>query len=146
MTRVLNLFKLRIGVAIAFAAAAGLAVESGAAPGALAATVLVLSVLVASAAAGAFNQYAERDLDARMGRTPNRPYVTGAVRHGPFWLWVIGAMPSRARTCWKPGVWIFLPRNTDHTVISRYMAPPTMAIRPLMPASAIISHAAPGNS
>ena len=92
MKQVFDLFKLRIGVAIAFAAAAGLAVESGAAPGALAATVLVLAVLVASAAAGAFNQYAERDLDARMGRTRNRPFVTGRLRHGPFWLWVIGAM------------------------------------------------------
>jgi len=90
--QVLNLFKLRIGVAIAFAAAAGLAVEGGSGPGAGAAAVLVLAVLFASAAAGAFNQYVERDLDARMGRTRNRPFVTGRLRHGPFWLWVIGAM------------------------------------------------------
>jgi protoheme IX farnesyltransferase len=90
--QVLNLFKLRIGVAIAFAAAAGLAVESGSGPGALAALVLVLAVLMASAAAGAFNQYVERDLDARMGRTKNRPFVTGALRHGPAWLWLIGAL------------------------------------------------------
>jgi protoheme IX farnesyltransferase len=89
---VLNLFKLRIGVAIAFAAAAGLAVESGSGPAAGAALVLVLAVLVASAAAGAFNQYVERDLDARMGRTRNRPFVTGALKHGPAWLWLIGAM------------------------------------------------------
>ena len=53
---------------------------------------LVLSVLVASAAAGAFNQYVERDLDKRMARTRGRPFVTGALKHGPFWLWVIGAM------------------------------------------------------
>ena len=92
MKQVLNLFKLRIGVAIAFAAAAGLAVESGSGPGSGAALVLVLAVLVASAAAGAFNQYVERDLDARMGRTRNRPFVTGALQHGAFWLWVIGAM------------------------------------------------------
>jgi protoheme IX farnesyltransferase len=90
--QVLNLFKLRIGVAIAFAAAAGMVVESGAGPGATASLVLVLAVLVASAAAGAFNQYVERDLDARMGRTRNRPFVTGALRHGPAWLWLIGAM------------------------------------------------------
>jgi len=90
--QVLNLFKLRIGVAIALAAAAGLAVEAGPGPGAPAATALVLAVLFASAAAGAFNQYVERDLDARMGRTQNRPFVTGRLRHGPFWLWVIGAL------------------------------------------------------
>ncbi|MEX2240433.1 MAG: heme o synthase [Burkholderiales bacterium] len=92
MKQVLNLFKLRIGVAIAFAAAAGMAVEAGAGPGAAASAVLVLAVLVASAAAGAFNQYVERDLDARMDRTRNRPFVTGALRHGPAWLWLIGAM------------------------------------------------------
>jgi protoheme IX farnesyltransferase len=89
---ILNLFKLRIGVAIALAAAAGLLVERGASPGAFQGGILILAVLLASAAAGAFNQYAERDLDARMGRTRNRPFVAGRLRHGPFWLWVIGAM------------------------------------------------------
>jgi protoheme IX farnesyltransferase len=88
----INLFKVRIGVAIAFAAAAGLAVERGSGLGFSQKAILVLAVLVASAAAGAFNQYVERDLDARMARTRNRPFVTGTLKHGPFWLWVIGAM------------------------------------------------------
>src|SRR5512147_2318036 len=92
MRDVLNLFKLRIGVAIAFAAAAGLAVERGTSPGTAAMLVLILSVLLASSAAGAFNQYIEVDLDRRMARTRGRPFVTGTLRHGPFWLWVIGAM------------------------------------------------------
>ncbi|MBI1943656.1 MAG: protoheme IX farnesyltransferase, partial [Betaproteobacteria bacterium] len=88
----LNLFKLRIGAAIALATAAGLAVEAGPRPAFVPAAILVLAVLVASAAAGAFNQYAELDLDRRMARTCNRPFVTGALRHGPAWLWLIGAM------------------------------------------------------
>jgi protoheme IX farnesyltransferase len=92
MKAVLNLFKVRIGVAIALATAAGLAVEGGVKPGFFAGLALILAVLVASAAAGAFNQYVERDLDVRMARTRNRPFVTGALRHGPFWLWIIGAM------------------------------------------------------
>ena len=92
MKEILNLFKLRIGVAIALAAAAGLAVGQGSKPGVGQALVLVLAVLAASAAAGAFNQYVERDLDARMGRTRNRPFVTGKLRRGPAWLWLIGAM------------------------------------------------------
>ena len=96
LRNVLNLFKLRIGVAIAFAAAAGLAVERGAAPSGASALVLVLAVLVASAAAGAFNQYVERDLDARMARTRSRPFVTGELKHGPAWLWLIGAMIAAA--------------------------------------------------
>lgn len=92
MKEVLNLFKVRIGVAIAFAAAAGLAVERGSQLGFTKAITLVTAVLVASAAAGAFNQYVERDLDRRMARTQGRPFVTGALKHGPFWLWVIGAL------------------------------------------------------
>ena len=95
MKAILNLFKLRIGVAIAFAAAAGIAVQGGR-PEWGAATILVLAVLVASAAAGAFNQYVERDLDARMKRTRGRPFVTGTLRHGPGWLWLIGAMTAGA--------------------------------------------------
>ena len=42
--------------------------------------------------AGAFNQYAERDIDARMQRTRHRPFVTGALRPGWRWLVYIGAM------------------------------------------------------
>jgi protoheme IX farnesyltransferase len=93
---ILNLFKVRIGVAIALAAAAGLAVERGEGLSFLASCTLILSVLVASSAAGAFNQYVEHDLDRRMARTRNRPFVTGALRHGPVWLWVIGAMTAGA--------------------------------------------------
>jgi protoheme IX farnesyltransferase len=88
---IVNLFKVRIGAAIAIAAAAGLAVERGDA-GFASSLILIVSVLVASAAAGAFNQYVERDIDVRMARTRNRPFVTGALKHGPFWLWVIGIM------------------------------------------------------
>jgi protoheme IX farnesyltransferase len=94
LRNVLNLFKLRIGVAIAVAALAGFAVERGASPGAWQMAVLVLAVLVSSAAAGAFNQYVERDLDARMARTRGRPFVTGALPYTPAWLWLIGAMTA----------------------------------------------------
>jgi protoheme IX farnesyltransferase len=92
MKAVLNLFKVRIGVAIALAAAAGLAVETGDGPGFAKSLTLVIAVLFASAAAGAFNQYVEHDLDRRMARTRGRPFVTGTLKHGPFWLWVIGLM------------------------------------------------------
>jgi protoheme IX farnesyltransferase len=80
------LFKLRIGVAIALSALAGAAMASGPAlaPGQLA--LLALATLLASAASGAFNQYAERDLDAAMARTRRRPFVTGRYRAGPAWV------------------------------------------------------------
>ncbi|MEZ5482524.1 MAG: UbiA family prenyltransferase [Porticoccaceae bacterium] len=59
-------------------------------------------MLGASAAAGAFNQYAERDLDARMARTRSRPFVTGAASHNKSWLWLIAALLliSVGMACW----------------------------------------------
>ena len=92
MKLLFNLFKLRIGIVIAITAVAGWAVTPRQGPSVLQLIVLALSVLVSSAAAGAFNQYAERDLDARMKRTRNRPFVSGALRHEAFWLWLIGSM------------------------------------------------------
>ena len=88
----LNLFKLRIGVVIAFTALAGIAVTPGRALGAAEIAVLGFAVLIASAAAGAFNQYYEVDLDRRMARTRKRPFVTGALAPNAGWLWVIALM------------------------------------------------------
>jgi protoheme IX farnesyltransferase len=91
-----DLFKLRIGFAIGLTALAGaLAVPGGRAP-AWQVALLVACVVAASASAGAFNQYVERDLDARMGRTRKRAFVTGQLTHGPFWLAVIGLLLSLA--------------------------------------------------
>ena len=50
--------------------------------------VFPLVVLASSASAGAFNQLVERELDARMARTRNRPFVTGRFRAG--WPWLAG--------------------------------------------------------
>ena len=87
-----DLFKLRIGVVIGFTALAGLAVAPGAAPAGWRIALLALAVVVSSAAAGAFNQYVERDIDARMGRTRRRPFVTGRLAHSRQWLALIGLM------------------------------------------------------
>jgi protoheme IX farnesyltransferase len=122
----INLFKLRIGVAIALAAGAGLAVERGSA-GFFQGLVLVLAVLVASAAAGAFNQYVERDIDVKMARTRNRPFVTGALRHGPFWLWVIGAMTAASvlaaflSSNWLAATYVFLGAFTYGVVYTVWL-------------------------
>ncbi|HMA90956.1 MAG TPA: heme o synthase [Burkholderiales bacterium] len=92
----LNLFKLRIGVAIALAALAGFAAARGSAPEDWRIATLILAVLAASSAAGAFNQYVEHETDARMVRTRRRPFVTGALAHRPAWLWLIGALTAGA--------------------------------------------------
>lgn len=91
-TQLLNVFKLRIGVVIAFTALTGLALTPGPHVPIWKIALIGLAVLLSAAAAGAFNQYIERDLDIKMARTQRRPFVTGAMAHGPAWLWLIGAM------------------------------------------------------
>lgn len=85
---VLSIFKLRIGVLIMFTALAGMAITPGAITP-LKATVLALSVLLASASAGAFNQYVEADSDRLMLRTRGRAFASGALRPGARWLALI---------------------------------------------------------
>jgi len=84
--QIASLFKLRIGVAIMLSALAGIAVSPGSGLAAWQVAVLALAVMLSSASAGALNQYFERDLDARMARTRDRPFVTGEFRAGPLWL------------------------------------------------------------
>jgi protoheme IX farnesyltransferase len=86
-----SLFKLRIAVAMTLSAMAGLAVMPGGDLSARQLSVLVLAVMLSAASAGAFNQYVERDVDARMARTRDRPFVTGRLRAGPFWFGIIMA-------------------------------------------------------
>lgn len=87
--KVLGLFKLRIGFVIMITAVAGFAVTPGAGPGGMPLAVLALAVLISSASAGAFNQYAEHDLDRLMLRTRGRAFVTGELRHTRAWLVLI---------------------------------------------------------
>ena len=83
---VYSVFKVRIGMAIMLTALAGVAVAPGPAPEPWQIIVLALAVLLSSASAGAFNMYVERDLDARMNRTRNRPFVTGRFNANGYWL------------------------------------------------------------
>ena len=94
----INLFKLRIGVVITLAALGGMAITPGQALTGWQVLVLSLTVMMASAAAGAFNQYFEHDIDAKMARTRNRPFVSGFFQHGPKWLVIIGLMLAVAVT------------------------------------------------
>jgi protoheme IX farnesyltransferase len=87
-----NLFKFRIGVVMALTAVVTLVVTPGQAVPAWQALVLGITVLLAASSAGAFNQYYETDIDARMRRTVDRPFVTGAFPHKRWWLLLIGAM------------------------------------------------------
>lgn len=92
LAQLVDLFKLRIGLMMAITAMAGFAVTPGRDLSGAQLLVLALLVLCASASAGAFNQYCEKDLDAKMARTQKRPFVTGSLEHGTFWLFAIVAL------------------------------------------------------
>lgn len=92
MRTVLSLFKLRIGVLITITALVGFAVTPGAPAATVPLAALALSVLVASASAGAFNQYVEYEADRLMRRTSRRAFATGALRHHPVWLVVMALL------------------------------------------------------
>ena len=83
---VLSIFKLRIGIAIMMSAIGGVAITPGDVPALWKVAVLSIAVFLASASAGAFNQWAEADLDRTMKRTANRPFASGRFHAGAGWL------------------------------------------------------------
>ena len=84
-----SVFKIRISLSIMLCALAGIAVTPGVGLDPWQVTVLALAVLLASASAGAFNHYVERDLDLLMARTRSRPFVTGRFQPSVHWLVII---------------------------------------------------------
>jgi protoheme IX farnesyltransferase len=99
----LGVFKLRIGFVIALTALAGAALQPGDALPLGQALVLFTGTLLAAASAGAFNQYYEVDLDARMRRTRLRPFVSGTLARRRYWvplIVVVGAAGVLACAIW----------------------------------------------
>ena len=117
MRLVFDLFKLRIGFAIALTALAGAALAPGAA-GAGAVVVMGLAVFVASAAAGAFNQYMEVDLDRRMSRTRTRAFATGRLARHRGWLVLIVALVGGATTA---AAWLVNPAAALYTFLGAFI-------------------------
>ena len=101
---VLGVFKLRIGFMIMITALVGMVVSTGPTPGMVKVLVLALTVLLASASAGAFNQYYEHDSDRLMARTRGRAFVTGALPHTPAWLVLIALLLIGA--VWAAAHWL----------------------------------------
>src|SRR5690606_20022393 len=84
LTMTVSILKLRIGSFIALAALVGI-LTGGNRLGWAEAVVFTLAVLGASGAAGAFNQYFERETDRLMARTFNRPFASGRLKEGFVW-------------------------------------------------------------
>ena len=122
-----DLFKLRIGLAIMLCAVAGIAATPANSMTVVDMVLVSLAVLISAAAAGALNQYLERDLDARMQRTRNRPFVTGGFRAGPHWLALIAlltagsvAMAWLAANIWS-ALYVFLGAFTYGVVYTVWL-------------------------
>ncbi len=84
--------KVRLGFLIMACAVTGVVVTPDHGLGAWQILVFGIAVLVASSAAGAFNQFYERDIDVHMKRTQSRPFVTG--RFQADWIWLGGIVLS----------------------------------------------------
>ena len=107
---VLSVFKLRIAVLIMLTAIGGLASVPGGNLSPLQGVVLALSVLLASASAGAFNQFVEADSDRLMKRTRQRAFASGALPRSAGWLLAIVAlqvMAVAAAAWWVNGLAAF---------------------------------------
>ena len=86
---IIGIFKPRIAFAIMLSALGGLAIAPGPLPNAWQAALVAIAVFLAAASAGAFNQWAESDLDAGMSRTAARPFASGRLEPNLAWLAII---------------------------------------------------------
>ncbi|TFG85864.1 MAG: protoheme IX farnesyltransferase [Chromatiales bacterium] len=77
--------KVRLGFLIMACALAGLAMSPGSELSAWQILVLGVATLLSSAAAGAFNQLWERDMDRDMRRTRERPFASGRFEATGAW-------------------------------------------------------------
>jgi len=81
--------KVRLGFLIMACTLAGIAVSPTSPLTAMEIFALAAYVLVASSTSGAFNQWYERDIDAIMDRTKDRPFVTKELEPKNAWnLWL----------------------------------------------------------
>ena len=119
--------KVRLGFLIMACALTGVAVIPDHSLGAWQILVLGVAVLVASSAAGAFNQFYERDLDVHMKRTRSRPFVTG--RFQADWIWLGGIVlalllalaAAAVATNWLATLFVFMGAFTYGVVYTVWL-------------------------
>lgn len=85
------LFKARIVSLLLLAATGGAFLGAGGWPGGRPLLLLFITGGMAASGASALNQYLERNSDSLMGRTRQRPLVTGAIRR-PAYVLVVGVL------------------------------------------------------
>jgi len=119
--------KVRLGFLITACAITGIVVVPDHDLTAWQVLVLAVATLVASSAAGAYNQYYERDLDAHMHRTKLRPFVTGRFRADGFWLGgivlalLLALAAATVATNWLAAFFVFLGAFTYGVVYTIWL-------------------------
>ncbi len=99
-----SILKLRIGSFVALAALIGVLTTAGAVLSWAEVMVFTIAVLGASGAAGAYNQYYERDTDRLMARTFNRPFASKTLKAGAIWpLTFLGLLAGSLFMGWSVG-------------------------------------------
>jgi protoheme IX farnesyltransferase len=103
LSMTVSILKLRIGSFVALAALVGI-LTSGGTMGGIEAAVFTVAVLGASGAAGAYNQYHERDSDRLMARTFSRPFASRTLKAGPVWpLTFLALLAGSLLMAWSVG-------------------------------------------
>jgi len=104
------LFKLRIVALLLFAGMGGAFLAADGWPGGAPLALMTLTGGLAAMGASALNEYLERDTDARMRRTRQRPLVNGAIRRSD-WVPVVAlgliGLPSLAVLPFNPALTFF---------------------------------------
>jgi protoheme IX farnesyltransferase len=105
------LFKLRIVFLLLVGATAGAFLAAGGWPGGRVLLLIWVTGGMAAAGASALNQYWERERDGLMGRTRQRPLVTGEIAN-PRWVPLVGTLlvvvPVLATLPFNPALSFFL--------------------------------------
>ena len=119
--------KVRLGFLITVCAVTGIVVIPGHELAPWQVFVLGLATLIASSAAGAFNQLYERDLDVRMQRTRARPFATGRFRAGASWYGgialalMLALLAAAVSTNWLAALFVFLGAFTYGVVYTVWL-------------------------
>jgi protoheme IX farnesyltransferase len=134
------LFKMRVVLLLLVAAVGGAFVAAGGWPGTGELALLLVSGGLAAAGASAINQYLERELDARMERTRNRPLAARSLAR-TRWVPYAGAamilLPSLALLPFNPALGIFLLAGA-----AIYIGVYTVWLKPRTPLNIVVGGAA----